>query len=558
VRAQITSRRRRQRERIGSEMTAWADRRIRTSDHVEIRTVVDEEVTKLAEKYRRALVLCDLEGLTHEQAAAQLRCPVGTVKSRLARARDNLRVRLNRRGFTPSAGMLTITVAPEPASAMTSDLLGSTVEGAVNMLAHRGMTDAAISLAVATLVEDTVWSMSMSTLKLCATVLVTACVIVTGAGVLAYQPPATRTAQEAIDPRTKADPGRKDYVDTPEKAYGKASFVESDAPKGSAPNQSVAALARARLQAAEKFLEGSRMYKKDRSLAISDPEFVRTPALRVLEAERDVNPSKQHEFAALQNYLKVMREVEDEERARGDKGALPIAEYYRLEAELWLAQAQVGEPRLPGGRAGSSPRPGVRPGTDPRSQALIARLEATIPMKFPNPTPLEEVLKYLHSATAGPSGEAIPIYVDPVEDFDSGNPLEGLMQTPITMDLEGVPLRRTLKLLAEQLGMGYGIKDGMVTLRHPDMRLQNWQELMVMEESFPETSPLALEVERARRGELTNSELERLDEQLKAIEEVTKRYRSIRMMMRGGIIGQPDGMTHAVPSGSSSAPAQPR
>ena len=46
------------------------------------------------------------------------------------------------------------------------------------------------------------------------------------------------------------------------------------------------------------------------------------------------------------------------------------------------------------------------------------------------------------------------------------------MKTPITMDLVGVPLRRTLKLIAEQLGMGYGIKDGMVTITPPDFRRQ--------------------------------------------------------------------------------------
>ena len=35
-------------------------------------------------------------------------------------------------------------------------------------------------------------------------------------------------------------------------------------------------------------------------------------------------------------------------------------------------------------------------------------------MNFPNPTPLEDVLKYIQQATAGPNGEGIPIYVDPV------------------------------------------------------------------------------------------------------------------------------------------------
>jgi RNA polymerase sigma-70 factor (ECF subfamily) len=44
-------------------------------------------IGKLALKYREAIVLCDLEGQSYEEAAGVLRCPVGTVRSRLHRAR---------------------------------------------------------------------------------------------------------------------------------------------------------------------------------------------------------------------------------------------------------------------------------------------------------------------------------------------------------------------------------------------------------------------------------------------------------------------------------------
>ncbi len=62
-----------------------------------------EEVDRLPERFRRPVVLCDLEGRTVEEAARHLGCPVGTVKSRLSRARERLRVRLIRRGLAPSA-----------------------------------------------------------------------------------------------------------------------------------------------------------------------------------------------------------------------------------------------------------------------------------------------------------------------------------------------------------------------------------------------------------------------------------------------------------------------
>ena len=65
--------------------------------------IIHQEIDRLPERHRIAVVLCDLEGRSHEEAARSLRCPVGTVKSRLARARQRLRGALHRRGVAPSA-----------------------------------------------------------------------------------------------------------------------------------------------------------------------------------------------------------------------------------------------------------------------------------------------------------------------------------------------------------------------------------------------------------------------------------------------------------------------
>ena len=69
----------------------------------ELLAVLDEEVTRLPAKFRAAVVLCDLEGKTYEEAARQLDCALGTLKSRLASARKRLRGRLIRRGVAPAA-----------------------------------------------------------------------------------------------------------------------------------------------------------------------------------------------------------------------------------------------------------------------------------------------------------------------------------------------------------------------------------------------------------------------------------------------------------------------
>ena len=57
-----------------------------------------EELGRLPERFRLPILLCHLEGLTYEQAARRLGCPVRTVQSRLARRRERLRDRLARRG----------------------------------------------------------------------------------------------------------------------------------------------------------------------------------------------------------------------------------------------------------------------------------------------------------------------------------------------------------------------------------------------------------------------------------------------------------------------------
>jgi len=67
----------------------------------ELRLVLRAEVDGLPSKYRSLVLHTYVEGKSNEQVARLLRCPVGTVKGRLSRARDLLRARLFRRGGDP-------------------------------------------------------------------------------------------------------------------------------------------------------------------------------------------------------------------------------------------------------------------------------------------------------------------------------------------------------------------------------------------------------------------------------------------------------------------------
>ncbi len=80
----------------------------------ELATIVDEEVARLPSNLRAPVWLCYFEGMSHDEAARRLRWPVGTVRSRMARARDLLRHRLARRGVSADASIVAATLLRMP------------------------------------------------------------------------------------------------------------------------------------------------------------------------------------------------------------------------------------------------------------------------------------------------------------------------------------------------------------------------------------------------------------------------------------------------------------
>jgi RNA polymerase sigma factor (sigma-70 family) len=129
--------------------------------------MLHEEVSQLPERYRVPVVLCELEGLTHQQAALRMRCPVSTVGVRLKRARERLRVRLTRRGLAPSAGLAGALLGAGAASAWvpSSVLMDSTIRAATHFAARQAATGL-VSSPVIALTEAVLRTMALSRLKI--------------------------------------------------------------------------------------------------------------------------------------------------------------------------------------------------------------------------------------------------------------------------------------------------------------------------------------------------------------------------------------------------------
>jgi RNA polymerase sigma factor (sigma-70 family) len=169
----------------------------------DLKPLLDDELSHLPEKYRVPIILCDLEGKTRKEAAAQLGCPEGSLSSRLSRARVMLAKRLARHGLAVSGASLATVLSQQAASAcLPGAVMNTTIKTATLYAVGQAVTGV-ISAKVAVLTEGVLKTMLLTKLKTVTALLMMLSLVTLTTAMLAWG----QTGDEAngVEPTAKAE-----------------------------------------------------------------------------------------------------------------------------------------------------------------------------------------------------------------------------------------------------------------------------------------------------------------------------------------------------------------
>jgi RNA polymerase sigma factor (sigma-70 family) len=195
MKARTRAFRRREHERRAAEI-ATGESTPREED-LDLHRALHEGIKALPDKYRTAVVLCHLEGMTREEAARLLNCPASTVGVRLMRARERLKVWLTRRHRHAdfSAGLIAASLDTRSSGQahVPVQLAEATVEAAIVLSSRATQTLSAGSASIVNLMKEVQMSLLVNKLKVLASSLFVCGLLTAGFASMAQQPRAAST-----------------------------------------------------------------------------------------------------------------------------------------------------------------------------------------------------------------------------------------------------------------------------------------------------------------------------------------------------------------------------
>jgi RNA polymerase sigma factor (sigma-70 family) len=174
----------------------------------ELLTVLEEEVARLPESYRLAVLLCCFEGATQEEAARRLGWTPGSLQGRLERGRKRLHERLARRGFVLGVALTAVESSRALAAPVRGACLDAVLAAASSVAAGQPLSPEFVSARVIGLAEGVLNAMFLTRIKsVLGVLLVAATLMAGGTALLPYQ--SAVAARQDRPPLRPQAPARK-------------------------------------------------------------------------------------------------------------------------------------------------------------------------------------------------------------------------------------------------------------------------------------------------------------------------------------------------------------
>jgi RNA polymerase sigma factor (sigma-70 family) len=357
LQARRAAARRRARERRAADVAQQQDKR--GDGYTEMLPFLDQELSRLPDKYQVPIILCDLEGLTRKRAAELLGLLEGTLSMRLDRARALLAKRLARHGTILSGAALALVISQNVAAASVPQALLSSTGKMASLVAigTAGMAGA-IPPTVSALAKGTVISMFLTKAKIMTTVVLLAGFVGAGAmfatQALTAQP---GSGQQEGGGRQAGEqvPAVQEKAKKDETAEAKEAAASADDKIRANARIGVLAKLRADAQLRELFQERLEALRKRLELTMTKVELgkitldsVIPPLSELFHAELLYSTSDQGRLAVCEKFLPMATELEKTAKQRLDGGAekIPLEvvlslKSLRLEIEIAHVEANL-------------------------------------------------------------------------------------------------------------------------------------------------------------------------------------------------------------------------